>query len=175
MKSYSNYIFDCDGVILDSNGIKGEAFYQIAYQFSPSVAEEFLAYHYLNGGLNRIKKLEYLFRELLRLPDPETEIQKSLEVFQRLTLRRLKDCKIVPGFETFNSALPSSAKKWVVSAGLQQDLDEVLGHKGLSRFFHGIFGAPGTKIEHIHRLNLEAAQTIFFGDSKLDYDVSSHF
>ena len=56
MNKYKSIIFDCDGVILNSNKIKTESFRKIMIQFDQSAVKEFINYHKNNGGLSRYRK-----------------------------------------------------------------------------------------------------------------------
>ena len=56
-KRYHSLIFDCDGVILNSNQIKSDAFYNVAKQFGDIAAKKLLKFHLENGGISRYKKI----------------------------------------------------------------------------------------------------------------------
>ena len=64
MKKYKSIIFDCDGVILNSNKIKTESFRKILRNFDKRAIQEFIDYHENNGGLSRYIKLDYLKNKL---------------------------------------------------------------------------------------------------------------
>ena len=58
MKLLSNYkmiIFDCDGVILDSNEAKSEAFRSCLAHEDRVHVDEFITYHEKNQGISRFK------------------------------------------------------------------------------------------------------------------------
>ena len=50
---YNSIIFDCDGVILNSNQIKTNAFRKVLKQFNNKAIDEFIQYHKDNGGISR--------------------------------------------------------------------------------------------------------------------------
>ena len=45
MKNYNSLIFDCDGVILNSNTVKTEAFKNILNNYDLNAVDEFIDYH----------------------------------------------------------------------------------------------------------------------------------
>ena len=47
--------FDCDGVILNSNKVKTNAFYKIALEYGDESAKKLVNYHIKNGGISRYK------------------------------------------------------------------------------------------------------------------------
>src|SRR5690606_28142226 len=58
-------VFDCDGVVLDSNRVKTEAFYQVALPYGEAAAQAFVAYHTANGGISRYKKFAHFLHEIV--------------------------------------------------------------------------------------------------------------
>ena len=56
---YKTMIFDCDGVLLDSNSAKSDAFYKVALPYGDNCARELLNFHKKNGGISRNKKFDY--------------------------------------------------------------------------------------------------------------------
>ena len=67
MRDFSQYkqvIFDCDGVILDSNDIKSNAFARSLVDEDKELVKQFITYHKKNGGVSRFKKFEYFFKNI---------------------------------------------------------------------------------------------------------------
>ena len=56
MKNYSHLFFDCDGVILNSNKVKTNAFYKIALEYGDESAKKLVNYHIQNGGISLYTK-----------------------------------------------------------------------------------------------------------------------
>lgn len=56
---YKTLVFDCDRVILNSNKVKTEAFYQSALAYGEQAAQALVEYHIANGGISRYKKFAY--------------------------------------------------------------------------------------------------------------------
>ena len=57
INSYKSIVFDCDGVILNSNSIKTQAFYDTTAFLGVDVANELKNYHLANGGVSRYSNL----------------------------------------------------------------------------------------------------------------------
>jgi len=53
-------IFDFDGVILESVGVKKEAFRRL-FQYYPEKVDEIVNYHMQQGGLSRYRKFQHIF------------------------------------------------------------------------------------------------------------------
>ena len=63
---YKTLIFDCDGVILDSNRLKTQAFFEASKRYGKRAATKLVEYHLENGGVSRFKKFEYFFSDILK-------------------------------------------------------------------------------------------------------------
>lgn len=174
MKAYDRYFFDCDGVILDSNEIKSSVFFESALPFGQDVAERFLKFHQENGGISRFEKIKYLYQQILKESPTQAAIDEMISRVSVIMKRRLLDADLIPGIIPFLESLDTKAQKFVVSASMESELREIFEHKGLSRFFDGIYGSPRTKYDIIENLGV-GGRSVFFGDSKLDYMVADQF
>ncbi|MCC5903067.1 MAG: HAD hydrolase-like protein [Halomonas sp.] len=175
IKSFNTYVFDCDGVLLDSNRVKTEAFYHAALPYGEPAAQAFTEYHKANGGISRQKKFEYFFLNILNLSAlPEDKYQKALNDYGKLTAEGLVRCEVLPGVLEFLTSLPAQAKKFVVSGGAQDEVRWVLEAKGLAKFFDGIYGNPVDKLTLVKNLGLKDSDYpgIFFGDARYDHEVA---
>jgi len=56
---YDYLIFDCDGVILDSNRLKSQAFADALLDEPPERIKAFVRYHKQHGGISRYEKFRY--------------------------------------------------------------------------------------------------------------------
>ncbi|MDW0359750.1 HAD hydrolase-like protein [Halomonas venusta] len=175
IKSFNTYVFDCDGVLLDSNRVKTEAFYHAALPYGEPVAQAFTEYHKANGGISRQKKFEYFFLNILNHAVlPQEKYQTALDEYSKLTAEGLVSCEVLPGALEFLTSLPSQAKKYVVSGGAQDEVRWVLEAKGLATFFDGIYGNPVDKLTLVKNLDLKDSDypAIFFGDARYDHEVA---
>ena len=80
---YQTLIFDCDGVILNSNNVKTQAFYDVTQVYGRESAQALKDYHIKNGGISRYKKFEYFFTNILKRPARPQEIDKLLSDFSK--------------------------------------------------------------------------------------------
>ncbi len=176
---YKTLVFDCDGVILDSNKIKTEAFYEIALPYGEEIAQQLVAYHKQHGGVSRFHKLEYFFSKILHHADFQSELEANIALYGKLVKDKLLTCELIAGFSDFIQQ-PSirHKRKIVLSGGFQDELWEVFEHRKLSDYFQGLFGSPDTKYEILDReikKNTIMLPAMYFGDSKLDYEIATAF
>jgi phosphoglycolate phosphatase-like HAD superfamily hydrolase len=90
---------------------------------------------------------------------------------------KLMNCALTPQLNELMKFLPTQTKKYVVSGGLELELQDIFQRRGLD-YFDGIFGGPRTKyqiIDDLKKINSNLlTKAVFVGDSKLDYQVA-HF
>lgn len=177
LRKFDFIIFDCDGVILNSNNIKSEAFYDTVKEFGEDVASRFYNYHIENGGISRYAKFEYFKNEIIK-DQVEVDITVLLEEFSKKVLYGLVNCEVVDGLDVLRSA--SLGADWsVVSGSDELELKYLFRKKGIEHYFQNrIFGSPRSKYEIIEKereKGVYQGNTLFIGDSKLDYEVAKHF
>ncbi len=181
LNEFNTIIFDCDGVILNSNRIKTEAFYSTVLHFGKLAAEEMLEYHVNNGGISRYKKFEYFLTQIApKYPQPEknNSLNDLLREFKIYVGKKMLRAEIAEGIFELRSKVVYS--NWiVVSGGDQEELRDVFLKLNIDHLFNiGIYGSPDDK-ETIIRREINAGKLIepmlFIGDSKYDYEVSCKF
>ena len=182
IKDYETFIFDCDGVILNSNGVKSQAFYELTLPYSGAAAKELLRYHLDNGGISRYEKFSYFINNIIKKYEQESDMipdqAQLIDLYAETVRAGLLSCEISPALSMLRQRLADKA--WaVVSGGDQDELRQVFRHRKISEFFNkGIFGSPKNKYEIFER-ELESGNfkrpAIFFGDSKLDHEVANFF
>jgi len=176
--SYQVMLFDCDGVILNSNYIKTEAFYKVASSYGKKNAQDLVDYHLKNGGISRYVKFEYFLNEILGFPSFDNHsINNLLNSYSKIVKQSLLKCDVATDIHKLRK-LTSSSNWAVISGGDQNELREVFLKRGLSHYFDlGIFGSPLNKFEIIETKfpNLSKIKSLFIGDSIYDYEISKKF
>ncbi|WP_298802774.1 HAD family hydrolase [uncultured Lentibacter sp.] len=172
-------IFDCDGVILQSNRLKSDAFGRVLEGYDPAQVAEFLAWHRATGGVSRFHKFARFFRDVRRAPDWEALTEQACTEFGTLVFEGLKTCATVPGFEALVKTLRSNSVALAVNTGgAEEEVRQVFEARGLAKDFDYIFGSPATKehnMEKLRALGLAMPGAVYFGDSKLDFDLARTF
>jgi len=178
MSAYKTIVFDCDGVVLDSNQLKIQAYFDTAIKFGATKqqAKELVDYHVLLGGISRYTKFEYFLREIMRQVVTDQAMQQLFDDFGHEVERLLSDCEIAPGLAELRQA--TSDCRWlIVSGGDQVELGKIFQKRGIAHLFDaGIFGSPDNKDEILSReldSGLIVMPALFLGDSKYDHVAST--
>ena len=171
-------MFDCDGVVLDSNRIKTEAFRTAALPFGPESADRLRAYHLENGGVSRYLKFRHFLESIVEGEAPAGSYERLLDRYAAEVGRGLSTASVAPGLQRIRDETRSAT--WILaSAGDQTELRGVFEERGLSRFFDGgIYGSPTPKDEILASCRdrgLLDRPALFLGDSRYDFEVASEF
>ncbi|MDH0687608.1 HAD family hydrolase [Stutzerimonas stutzeri] len=175
LSAYRSIVFDCDGVILDSNRVKTDAFYNATLPYGEKAAEAMVDYHVRNGGISRYRKFAYFLEHLAPAGVPGPDLQALLAAYATEVKTGLLACEVAGGLEAFRKH--TGGTRWMVaSGGDQAELRELFEARGLLDWFDGgIFGSPDTKEEIVKR-ELENGNVrmpaLFIGDSRYDHQVA---
>lgn len=175
-EKFATLVFDCDGVILNSNRIKTDAFRQVAMRYGPDAAEALVQYHVQNGGISRYRKFEHLLKGILGQAAGEAEIRELTDAYGECVYRELLRCAVSEGLHDLREVTAGQA--WmVVSGGDEKELRRVFSARRLAPLFdRGIHGSPATKEQILEREiasgNL-ALPALFIGDSRYDHEAAS--
>lgn len=180
---YKTIVFDCDGVILDSNIVKTEAYYRTAKRLGATddQARALVDYHVRLGGVSRYHKFDWYLREVLHQPVTAEAIQIWLNTFSEELEEGLMACTIAGGLEDLKAKAPD-ANWMVLSGGDQQEIRDLFHKRVLpsgqvlaSLFSGGLFGSPDNKDEVLAREKASGhlrTPALFVGDSKYDYEAA---
>lgn len=178
IKKYKSIVFDCDGVILNSNLVKTEAYYRTAKNLgaTDSQAQALVDYHVRLGGISRYHKFDWYLREVLMQPVTQEAIQQLLNEFGRELEVVLMSCDIASGLPALRER--SKLANWIIlSGGDQEEIRALFTKRDLAQYFDGgLFGSPDNKDTVLVRekgngnIQLPA---LFIGDSKYDYEAAT--
>jgi len=175
---YKTWFFDCDGVLLDSNQLKSESFYEVALPYGKENAQALVECNKRLGGVTRFEKFRYFFETILEKKTFEEELEKALHKFSTLVCEKLISCPETSGVRDFLRSLPTNTRKYVVSGGAQLEIQYVFKQRGFDIYFNGIYGSPDSKeviMGKIVKLPDMKYPAVFIGDSRYDYEIATRF
>ncbi len=174
---YRSVILDCDGVILDSNDIKTDAFRSAMAGYDENQIQIFEEFHRKNGGVSRFHKVEYFLREIVG-NHSELEYERILSLFKQSLQKQLQNAPFTRGAVSFLEYCQDYAPLYVVSGGYQEELREIFAYKKVDHYFQDILGSPVTKPEHFEDLLNNRGvlkPALFVGDSANDHQVAAEY
>ena len=164
-------IFDLDGVIIESAGIKTDAFRMLFANY-PDRLSQIMAYHEKNAGISRYVKFRYMYNKILGqelAPEREKELG---EEFSRIVLDQILKAPFVDGAIKFLKKYSPRYIFFIASGTPEEELHYILRQRGLDTYFRGAYGTPQTKTEITRRIlaehQLKNQEAIFVGDAESD-------
>ena len=176
LKKVNTIIFDCDGVILNSNQLKKEAYFKAAFpSYGHELASSLTTYLTNNTGRPRGHFIDYFLKNIAPLDISGLGYEELLNAVTQEIYKGLMECEVSPCLFKLREKTPDI--KWlVVSGGVEKELRNVFNNRSLFDLFDGgIYGAPMTKDEILSSLisnNRIKFPVLFLGDSKYDHEVA---
>lgn len=171
LAKYQTLVFDCDGVVLNSNKVKTEAFFKAALPYGEAAAQQLVDYHVARGGISRYKKFAWFVQNVVP-GQVGPNLEQLLTAYATEVRHGLLTCDIAEGLVQLREKT-SHANWLIVSGGDQQELREVFAERGIAQLFDGgIFGSPDSKDTILTRELLASnikTPALFLGDSRYDH------
>jgi phosphoglycolate phosphatase-like HAD superfamily hydrolase len=170
-------VFDFDGVLVDSNTVKRDAYFRV---FAPlgntrEVVEECLT---ARPDANRYQVIGCILHRLegdglLGSGSCTTElIVHYAEQYNDICEAYTVTCPEIPGVSECLPRLAQHYALYINSATPEEPLRRVVHKRQWNCYFHGVVGSPRTKIENLawilQRENVEGSRVIFVGDRQWD-------
>ena len=168
------HIFDCDGVILDSNDFKVESLLSaLKYIDCKGIFLKWVEDNFReNFGRTRLEHFRVIQENSLRFGYQlsDDKLTDALERYSDLVSSGYGDCRMVEETNTFISGLPRDQLIFVVSGSDQQELRQFLPSKNSLLTRDRIFGGPLSKVRNIQNIisNCGTAEYFYYGDAVQD-------
>ncbi|MDC9565594.1 MULTISPECIES: HAD family hydrolase [unclassified Pseudoalteromonas] len=174
--NYDVYIFDCDGVILDSNQLKIDAMHNALSTIisDSSKVEKCVDYFRVNFGLSRFHHVDMFIEQFLQLDKNIVEQTKKsiLDAYSKHCRDLYLKADLTPDVIDFINELKGT--KFVASGSEQEELRDVFKLRGLDTYFDGIYGSPIKKSDLIANILelVKSNNAIMFGDAISDFEAA---
>jgi phosphoglycolate phosphatase-like HAD superfamily hydrolase len=176
LQNWQAFFFDFDGVLADSVEVKTRAFARLFEPYGPAVMAQVVEHHRRNSGVTRVAKFRHYYQEFLGRPIDEEEISVLCQRFARLVVDEVVAAPEIPGAEAFLKSAVYRLPLLVVSAAPEEELREIVGRRGWSRYFQEVRGAPSSKKDNLRSLlnkyDFDPKRCLFFGDAVADYQAA---
>jgi phosphoglycolate phosphatase-like HAD superfamily hydrolase len=175
VKDASAIAFDFDGVIVESVGIKDQAFSSLFCQYTVHY-DQIMSYHLSHNATVRFEKFEYIFENILGLSYSDDIEAKLNTQFSEFVFNRIVSCPIVPGVLGFLNVFSGNKKLYLISMTPEAELIKILKSRGLLDFFKLVYSSVWKKVDAIRDImstgNMEPGELVFIGDSPEDWHAA---
>lgn len=171
LSKYDIIIFDCDGVLIDINLLKCEAFGKAVGGYSSEIVENFVKHCRKTFGISRYVKFKEFLSDFAKEDFQEEKYNIFLNNFAKICKEIYEYANITPGSKELLLALSIQNKNLYVASGSdEKELNKVFINRNLSKYFNGIYGSPKTKLEctSIILKNHPGTNAVFIGDALSD-------
>lgn len=181
LMSYFDYydviIFDCDGVILNSNTMKISAMCNTLKQvkFPTKLIEPAIIAFMNNFGKSRTYHCRYFVETLLKLKGKKsTELQENILLHYTQAVE--DEYLQVSLCEDFLALLTHLSDKvfYVASGSEQEQLIRIFKKRALFSYFKSVLGSPETKSNNVAKIlhQHNPQKVLFVGDSVADFEAA---
>jgi len=162
---------DFDGVVVESVGIKDEAFRLLLPEY-PDATNTIMSYHLAHNAVDRYAKFRHIAERILGIPFTTALELEWTARFDRLTHERVVRCPFVPGAPDLIEQFKGRVPLYLVSATPERELHAILEERALKGSFAGIFSSSVKKTDALRRIiaseGIPTAAMVFIGDSPED-------
>lgn len=164
-------ILDFDGVVVESNAVKTDAFQQVFARF-PEYTNAMMAFHHDHVSLNRFDKFKQLLT-LMGRTDDSALMDDIAGDFSRKVLNGMMTVLLVPGAEAFFQMVTPRLPVYLASVTPEEELSLILRQRRLAHWFRNVYGCPPwTKPKAIQdvlaRERIKPADALLIGDAAGD-------
>jgi HAD superfamily hydrolase (TIGR01549 family) len=168
-------VLDFDGVIVESAGLKEDAFVRL-FPDHPDQHAAIRQYHLRHSGISRHVKLRHISESLLGRPPDEAEDTRLAERFRDIVESQVVSADFVPGAREFIEAAINHYRLYVASGTPQDELRRITARRGIARYFTGIYGSPEDKPSLLRRIaaveRVPLSAMVMVGDGATDRDAA---
>jgi phosphoglycolate phosphatase-like HAD superfamily hydrolase len=171
LRDLATIVFDFDGTILESAGIKTSAFRDIFARY-PEHVDAIVAYHRQNAGMGRIEKLRIIYRDILKAPLSPTDEARLGQEFADYVFERVLACPLVPGALECLTWCAERYQLFVASGVPESELRDIVERRDLAKLFASVYGSPRNKVQILGDIQREHGwerrQMLMVGDALTD-------
>jgi len=175
-------VFDCDGVLLDSNALKTACFEEVLRQAGYAAADvsRFVEFQRASFGMSRYRLFDTFLEWELTIR-PAFDRDALVERYAAALAGRYVHAAATPGMRQVVRSLAERCLVYIVSGSDEAELRRVMAARGDGDAFRLILGSPTNKVDNLrivladldHRVgSVEPGSVIFVGDARADLDAA---
>ena len=165
-------IFDFDGTLVESVGIKDRAFHSLFAADYPAQIDAIMAYHRANNAKVRFDKFRHITETILGERYTEARAADLAQRFNAFVFDAIVACEAVPGLDPLLDELSPRLPLYLVSTSPDDELLAILSARKLAARMRGIYGASWRKTDAfrdiLRREGIAASDAIMVGDTPED-------
>ena len=163
-------VFDFDGVIVESNKIKHDAFFEI---WNGGVSKEIIHNSLLLGG-DRYKVIDRIYETADMFRNTGYGPESFVDAYSKIVHKEI--VKIGVSKNVISFLMSTNKTLFINSTTPQNELINLCNDLKIDKYFSGIFGTPKSKKDNFQIIfknnDIKVEQIVFFGDMQSDQDIA---
>jgi phosphoglycolate phosphatase len=172
-------VFDFDGVLVDSNAVKRQAYSDIFSGWGQSGTAAVEAVLRADTEDDRFGVIRAIFLRLPNSPGGEEltrQVEEYAERYNAICEEHAAVCPEIAGASGVLDRLAPTHSLYVISATPQDPLRRIVERRGWSPYFREVLGRPATKHENLARVlqleGIDGSRIVFVGDGRRDLEAA---
>jgi phosphoglycolate phosphatase len=174
-------VFDFDGVIVQSNHLKRQAYFEVFSPEAGPLVESVLLRH---REKTRHQIIERVLEGLpatgsLSAAELASEVERYAGLYNDIVETGATQCPEMPGASRALEELHKHLPLYINSATPQEPLRRIVAARGLAGFFRRVLGVPASKIDNLGKvLDMEGVSgraALVVGDGRSDWEAARRF
>jgi phosphoglycolate phosphatase len=170
-------VFDFDGVLVDSVGLKNHAFEEIYQEHFGELTPEVQEYINKNGGLERAKRFTHFYQTKEGRDPSDDELELLSKLFALKIKQVMIDRALMPKvLNTLEALKNRNVPMYIASGTPHEELQDICFQIGVKEYFGDMYGAPNNKASVIQKVAIKHAlpmqQILMVGDSMTDWHAA---
>jgi len=165
-------LFDFDGVILESAGIKTAAYRKLFEEKYPDKVEDFMEYHAVNVGISRYVKIQYFYEQILGIKITGKKKKELINKFSQIVFNEILQASFIKGMPEFLEENYKKFPLFVVTGTPNEEINSIIKKRKLNFYFKEIHGSRKEKkdiiFDILSRYKWNPMEVVFFGDTQSD-------
>ncbi len=166
-------LFDFDGVILESAGLKTTAYRKLIEEQYSDKVEDFMEYHAANEGISRYVKIQYLFKNILGIEISDTKKEEIANKFSQIVFNEILQVSFIKGMPGFLEENYKKFPLFIVTGTPDEEINIIIKKRKMNNYFKEIHGSPKEKkdiiFDILNRYEWNPKEVVFFGDARSDW------
>lgn len=169
-------VFDFDGVLVDSNEMKYQAWFQLFPDKQDFMRETLSTMYYTT----RFDILRHVFQTIaLSGGEQEQKVKEYAIKYNDIVQQGILRLGLIPGVYKALEVLSRRYRLYINSGTIEEPLRASVRDLGISVFFVSVFGAPRTKAENLARVMYKekvlSREVVMIGDGEPDYRAAQQY
>ncbi|MBM3251554.1 MAG: HAD family hydrolase [Candidatus Omnitrophica bacterium] len=172
---FKTIIFDFDGTLIESVGIKNLAFKEIFKDY-PEYLDKIMEYHFSHRSVIRFDKFKFIFEEIIGKPYTKEIEEKVSSKFSQYVYEKCLICPLVVGAKEFLDYFFGKIPLYLATINPENQLKKILEARKLIGYFKNIYPHPWSKVDAIKEIKTAEKysnkEILFIGDALEDYQAA---